>query len=177
MVKTVSITQFGGCSIWLNRKKTCKPFELHESEIATPELPVTGGARTSGGTCTWWGFHGDLQDPEQVQRTSPTEPPVPLHSQPQARGVQASASQVPDVPGSGSLPRRVSPRPENEAGGKGLGCSPAGTRCRWSGPGSSHPGKGKGTRTGGPVGCGTTLHTQTPEETAALCPYFLGKWG
>lgn len=58
--------------------------------------------------------------------------------------------------------------------GNGGGCSPAGTRCRWSGPGSSHPVKGKGAQVSA-LWAGVHL-AHLPQKDLLLCvPIPLGR--
>lgn len=71
----------------------------------------------------------------------------------------AQASEIPDsfemeesfLEGGAQIP--------GHEGGHRAGRSPAGTRCRWSEPGSSHPVKGKGVQLRWPCGQVSTLHT------------------
>lgn len=59
-------------------------------------------------------------------------------------------------------------------GGRAVGVLPAGTRCRWSEPGSSHPVKGKGAQLQWLWGVGVRP-APTPQQELLLCvPSSLG---
>lgn len=60
-----------------------------------------------------------------------------------------------------------------QGGGRAVGGLPAGTRCRWSEPGSSHPVKGKGAQLRWPWGWAFALH---PHPNRSCCFVSLVLW-
>lgn len=77
------------------------------------------------------------------------------------------ASEIPSSSETEVRPQEGLPAPQSqEMGmGEGLVCSPADTRCTWSGSGSSHPAEGTGARQRRPCGLGARLAHANPNRS------------